>query len=55
MAVVIDEFEATGEPANDAKGDAGPPQEPRPHETRRRFLAVAIRATSVWPRCSSRA
>jgi hypothetical protein len=50
MAVVIDEFEATGEPANDAKGDAGPPQEPRPHETRRRLRALAIRAARVWPR-----
>lgn len=48
MAVVIDEFEATGEPANDAKGGGAPPGEPRPHETRRRLRAVAMRAARTW-------
>jgi hypothetical protein len=48
MAVVIDEFEATGEPAK-AKGDAGSQHEPRPHESRRRMRAVALRAARVWP------
>jgi hypothetical protein len=48
MAVVIDEFEATGEPASDAKG-GGKPNAPRPHETRRHLRAVALRAARVWP------
>jgi hypothetical protein len=50
MAVVINEFEATGEPVNDAKGDGAPPREPRPHETRRRLRQVVIRAARVWAR-----
>jgi hypothetical protein len=49
MAVVIDEFEATGEPAGEAKG-AAPPREPAPHETRRRLRRVALRAARVWAR-----
>ena len=50
MAVVIDEFEATGEPASDAKGDAAPPREPHAHETRRRLRMVAVRAARLSPR-----
>lgn len=47
MAVVIDEFEATGTPAGDAKDDGAKPQEPRPHEMRRRMRMVAMRAARV--------
>jgi len=49
MAVVIDEFEATGEPAGGTK-DAAPPRDHPPHETRRRLRRVALRAVRVWPR-----
>ena len=48
MAVVIDEFEASGEPAQSGK-DAPPPHH-YPHETRRRLRQVALRAARVWPR-----
>lgn len=47
MAVVIDEFEATGTPPSDTKGDDAKPQEPRPHEMRRRMRMVAMRAARV--------
>jgi len=50
MAVVIDEFEATGEPAGDSKGDGAPPREPHPHETRRRLRMVALRVARLSPR-----
>lgn len=50
MAIVIDEFEAAGEPAGDAKGDAAPPREPYPHETRKRLRMVALRAARLSPR-----
>jgi len=50
MAVVIDEFEATGEPARDAKGDGAPPREPHPYETKRRMRMVALRAARLSPR-----
>jgi hypothetical protein len=50
MAVVIDEFEATGDPASDAKGGGGAPREPQPHETRRRLRQVALRSLRVWAR-----
>lgn len=50
MAVVIDEFEATGEPASDAKGDNAPPREPHAHETKRRMRMVALRAARLSPR-----
>ena len=50
MAVVIDEFEATGEPPSDAKGDGARPREPRAHETRHRMRAVAMRAARVMAR-----
>jgi hypothetical protein len=50
MAVVIDQFEATPEPAAAAKGDSAPPREPPPHQTRRRLRAVALRAARVWAR-----
>ena len=49
MAVVIDEFEATGEPAQGGK-DAAPARDPAPHETRRRLRGIALRAARVWPR-----
>ena len=51
MAVVIDEFEATGEPAGGGgKDDAAPPREPHPHETRRRLRMVALRVARLSPR-----
>ncbi len=50
MAVVIDEFEATGEPASGANDDGAPPREPHPHETRRRLRMVALRAARLSPR-----
>jgi len=50
MAVVIDEFEASGEPASDAKSDGAPPREPHPHETRRRLRMVVLRAARLSPR-----
>jgi len=50
MAVVIDQFEASVEPAGEAKGDGAPPREPQPHQTRRRLRAVAVRAARIWAR-----
>jgi len=50
MAVVIDEFEASGEPAGNAKGDGALPREPHPHETKRRMRTVALRAARLSPR-----
>jgi len=50
MAVVIEEFEATGEPASGAKDDGAPPREPHPHETRRRLRMVALRVARLSPR-----
>jgi len=48
MAVVVNEFEATAEPAKEAKGDgAAPPRQPSAVETRRRLRAVAFRAVRV--------
>lgn len=47
MAVVIDEFEATGEPANAPKDAAAKPPEPRHHELRRWARIVAVRAARV--------
>jgi hypothetical protein len=50
VAVVIDEFEASGAPAGEAKGDGAPPREPHPHETRRLMRMVALRAARLSPR-----
>lgn len=49
MAVVVDQFEATAEPAAATKEPAAPPREPHAFETRRRLRAVAIRAARVRP------
>ena len=50
MPVVVDQFEATAEPAAERKEPAAPPREPYPFETRRGLRAVAIRAARVWAR-----
>jgi hypothetical protein len=50
MAVVIDEFEATGEPANDAKDAPAKPKAPPHHELRRWSRVVAVRAARVSAR-----
>jgi hypothetical protein len=50
MPVVVNEFEATVEPAREPKdGAGGPPREPFPFETRRRLRAVAFRTARVRP------
>jgi hypothetical protein len=49
MAVVVDQFEATAEPAANSTPQAPPPREPYPFETRRRLRAVALRAARVRP------
>jgi hypothetical protein len=50
MPVVVDQFEATGEPAPAHAEPAPPPREPSPFETRQRLRAVALRSARVWAR-----
>jgi len=48
MAVVVNEFEATAEPAKAGHDEgAGTPREPFAFETRRRLRAVAMRAARI--------
>jgi hypothetical protein len=49
MPVVVDQFEASAEPAGNSPQAAPPAREPYPFETRRRLRAVAVRAARVQP------
>lgn len=50
MPVVVDQFEATAEPAPQRSEPAPPPREPTPFETRQRLRAVAMRSVRSWSR-----